>query len=205
MRLGLNNVKRSEHIQWQRYTYSQYRWYRWRLEMWFLLCNISEVVLAAQCMQPINRHALWFFLWCITTSSVSLPTSWLSVCSISYHKSSETVQCAVTDQAVLIKPRTEQQRQIMSKWWVVSIPFKLICFDWILRVPLLCDSEVSLLRTQGKKTQHRRKVMSLFPSVSGTGLNVSDNESIPGSHDGGSATNSQIVELRRIPIADTHL
>uniref|UniRef100_A0A8C3ATC8 G-protein coupled receptors family 2 profile 2 domain-containing protein n=1 Tax=Cyclopterus lumpus TaxID=8103 RepID=A0A8C3ATC8_CYCLU len=37
------------------------------------------------------------------------------------------------------------------------------------------------------------------------GLSVSDNESIPGSHDGGSITNSQIVELRRIPIADTHL
>uniref|UniRef100_A0A8B9KFU6 Adhesion G protein-coupled receptor V1 n=1 Tax=Astyanax mexicanus TaxID=7994 RepID=A0A8B9KFU6_ASTMX len=32
-----------------------------------------------------------------------------------------------------------------------------------------------------------------------------DNESIPGSHDGGSVSNSQIVELRRIPIADTHL
>lgn len=47
--------------------------------------------------------------------------------------------------------------------------------------------------------------MQPFVSVSGTGLNVSDNESIPGSHDGGSVTNSQIVELRRIPIADTHL
>lgn len=39
----------------------------------------------------------------------------------------------------------------------------------------------------------------------GTGLNVSDNESIHGSHDDGSVSNSQIVELRRIPIADTHL
>lgn len=39
----------------------------------------------------------------------------------------------------------------------------------------------------------------------GSGLNVSDNESIHGSHDGGSVANSQIVELRRIPIADTHL
>uniref|UniRef100_A0A8B9KDR7 Adhesion G protein-coupled receptor V1 n=1 Tax=Astyanax mexicanus TaxID=7994 RepID=A0A8B9KDR7_ASTMX len=38
-----------------------------------------------------------------------------------------------------------------------------------------------------------------------SGLNLSDNESIPGSHDGGSVSNSQIVELRRIPIADTHL
>ncbi|XP_014844179.1 PREDICTED: G-protein coupled receptor 98 isoform X1 [Poecilia mexicana] len=45
----------------------------------------------------------------------------------------------------------------------------------------------------------------IFALKTGTGLNVSDNESIPGSHDGGSIANSQIVELRRIPIADTHL
>ncbi|XP_059193370.1 adhesion G-protein coupled receptor V1 [Centropristis striata] len=45
----------------------------------------------------------------------------------------------------------------------------------------------------------------IFALKTGTGLNVSDNESIPGSHDGGSISNSQIVELRRIPIADTHL
>ncbi|XP_074526084.1 adhesion G-protein coupled receptor V1 [Halichoeres trimaculatus] len=45
----------------------------------------------------------------------------------------------------------------------------------------------------------------IFALKTGTGLNVSDNESIPGSHDGGSVINSQIVELRRIPIADTHL
>ncbi|XP_070760191.1 adhesion G-protein coupled receptor V1 [Enoplosus armatus] len=45
----------------------------------------------------------------------------------------------------------------------------------------------------------------IFALKTGTGLNVSDNESIPGSHDGGSVSNSQIVELRRIPIADTHL
>ncbi|MED6278676.1 Adhesion G-protein coupled receptor V1 [Characodon lateralis] len=45
----------------------------------------------------------------------------------------------------------------------------------------------------------------IFALKTGTGLQVSDNESIPGSHDGGSVTNSQIVELRRIPIADTHL
>uniref|UniRef100_A0A665TER5 Adhesion G-protein coupled receptor V1 n=1 Tax=Echeneis naucrates TaxID=173247 RepID=A0A665TER5_ECHNA len=45
----------------------------------------------------------------------------------------------------------------------------------------------------------------IFALKTGTGLNASDNESIPGSHDGGSVTNSQIVELRRIPIADTHL
>ncbi|KAK9522609.1 hypothetical protein VZT92_019059 [Zoarces viviparus] len=45
----------------------------------------------------------------------------------------------------------------------------------------------------------------IFALKTGTGLNLSDNESIPGSHDGGSITNSQIVELRRIPIADTHL
>ncbi|XP_074494393.1 adhesion G-protein coupled receptor V1 [Sebastes fasciatus] len=45
----------------------------------------------------------------------------------------------------------------------------------------------------------------IFALKTGTGLNVSDNDSIPGSHDGGSISNSQIVELRRIPIADTHL
>nr|XP_057927104.1 adhesion G-protein coupled receptor V1 isoform X2 [Doryrhamphus excisus] len=45
----------------------------------------------------------------------------------------------------------------------------------------------------------------IFALKTGSGLNVSDNESIPGSHDGGSVTSSQIVELRRIPIADTHL
>ncbi|XP_049326601.1 adhesion G-protein coupled receptor V1 isoform X2 [Astyanax mexicanus] len=45
----------------------------------------------------------------------------------------------------------------------------------------------------------------IFALKTGSGLNLSDNESIPGSHDGGSVSNSQIVELRRIPIADTHL
>lgn len=45
----------------------------------------------------------------------------------------------------------------------------------------------------------------IFALKTGSGLNISDNESIPGSHDGGSVSNSQIVELRRIPIADTHL
>uniref|UniRef100_UPI003AAD5B8E adhesion G-protein coupled receptor V1 n=1 Tax=Centroberyx gerrardi TaxID=166262 RepID=UPI003AAD5B8E len=45
----------------------------------------------------------------------------------------------------------------------------------------------------------------IFALKTGTGLNVSDSESIHGSHDGGSVANSQIVELRRIPIADTHL
>ncbi|XP_051546873.1 adhesion G-protein coupled receptor V1 isoform X1 [Myxocyprinus asiaticus] len=45
----------------------------------------------------------------------------------------------------------------------------------------------------------------IFALKTGSGLNVSDNESIHGSHDGGGAANSQIVELRRIPIADTHL
>ncbi|XP_029685938.1 LOW QUALITY PROTEIN: adhesion G-protein coupled receptor V1 [Takifugu rubripes] len=45
----------------------------------------------------------------------------------------------------------------------------------------------------------------IFALKTGTGLNLSDNESIHGSHDEGSVTNSQIVELRRIPIADTHL
>ncbi|XP_056276017.1 adhesion G-protein coupled receptor V1 [Pseudoliparis swirei] len=45
----------------------------------------------------------------------------------------------------------------------------------------------------------------IFALKTGAGLSMSDNDSIPGSHDGGSITNSQIVELRRIPIADTHL
>ncbi|KAL0979759.1 hypothetical protein UPYG_G00189270 [Umbra pygmaea] len=45
----------------------------------------------------------------------------------------------------------------------------------------------------------------IFALKTGSGLNISDNESIQGSHDGGSVANSQIVELRRIPIADTHL
>uniref|UniRef100_A0AAY5F034 G-protein coupled receptors family 2 profile 2 domain-containing protein n=1 Tax=Electrophorus electricus TaxID=8005 RepID=A0AAY5F034_ELEEL len=45
----------------------------------------------------------------------------------------------------------------------------------------------------------------IFALKTGSGLNVSDNGSTHGSHDGGSAANSQIVELRRIPIADTHL
>ncbi|XP_058231364.1 adhesion G-protein coupled receptor V1 isoform X3 [Hemibagrus wyckioides] len=45
----------------------------------------------------------------------------------------------------------------------------------------------------------------IFALKTGSGLNLSDSESIHGSHDGASMTNSQIVELRRIPIADTHL
>ncbi|XP_051923302.1 adhesion G-protein coupled receptor V1 [Hippocampus zosterae] len=45
----------------------------------------------------------------------------------------------------------------------------------------------------------------IFALKTGSGLTVSDSESIPGSHDGGSVSSSQIVELRRIPIADTHL
>ncbi|XP_019908355.3 adhesion G-protein coupled receptor V1 isoform X2 [Esox lucius] len=45
----------------------------------------------------------------------------------------------------------------------------------------------------------------IFALKTGSGLNISDNESIQGSHDDGSTANSQIVELRRIPIADTHL
>ncbi|XP_030633613.1 adhesion G-protein coupled receptor V1 [Chanos chanos] len=45
----------------------------------------------------------------------------------------------------------------------------------------------------------------IFALKTGSGLNVSDTESAHGSHDGGSVANSQIVELRRIPIADTHL
>lgn len=45
----------------------------------------------------------------------------------------------------------------------------------------------------------------IFALKTGTGLTVSDTESTHGSHDGGSVANSQIVELRRIPIADTHL
>ncbi|XP_053337317.1 adhesion G-protein coupled receptor V1 [Clarias gariepinus] len=45
----------------------------------------------------------------------------------------------------------------------------------------------------------------IFALKTGSGLNLSDSESIHGSHDGASVANSQIVELRRIPIADTHL
>ncbi|KAE8635798.1 hypothetical protein XENTR_v10002742 [Xenopus tropicalis] len=45
----------------------------------------------------------------------------------------------------------------------------------------------------------------IFVLKAGSGLNISDTESGHGSQDGGSMANSQIVELRRIPIADTHL
>ncbi|KAM4707152.1 adhesion G-protein coupled receptor V1 [Discoglossus pictus] len=45
----------------------------------------------------------------------------------------------------------------------------------------------------------------IFVLKAGSGLNISDTESCHGSQDGGSMPNSQIVELRRIPIADTHL
>lgn len=52
---------------------------------------------------------------------------------------------------------------------------------------------------------HSHLFLLFFFSISGAGLSVSDNESCHGSQDGGSMANSQIVELRRIPIADTHL
>ncbi|KAM8960806.1 adhesion G-protein coupled receptor V1 [Pelodytes ibericus] len=45
----------------------------------------------------------------------------------------------------------------------------------------------------------------IFVLKAGSGLNISDTESCHGSQDGASMGNSQIVELRRIPIADTHL
>ncbi|XP_071995626.1 adhesion G-protein coupled receptor V1 isoform X3 [Engystomops pustulosus] len=45
----------------------------------------------------------------------------------------------------------------------------------------------------------------IFVLKAGSALNISDTESCHGSQDGGSMANSQIVELRRIPIADTHL
>ncbi|XP_055460041.1 adhesion G-protein coupled receptor V1 [Psammomys obesus] len=45
----------------------------------------------------------------------------------------------------------------------------------------------------------------IFALKTGAGLSVSDNESGQGSQEGGTPTDSQIVELRRIPIADTHL
>ncbi|XP_061478182.1 adhesion G-protein coupled receptor V1 isoform X3 [Rhineura floridana] len=45
----------------------------------------------------------------------------------------------------------------------------------------------------------------IFALKTGAGLNISDTESCHGSQDGGPMVNSQIVELRRIPIADTHL
>ncbi|KAF6125476.1 hypothetical protein HJG60_009913 [Phyllostomus discolor] len=45
----------------------------------------------------------------------------------------------------------------------------------------------------------------IFALKTGAGISVSDNESGQGSQEGGTLTDSQIVELRRIPIADTHL
>ncbi|XP_060617754.2 adhesion G-protein coupled receptor V1 isoform X2 [Anolis sagrei] len=45
----------------------------------------------------------------------------------------------------------------------------------------------------------------IFALKTGAGLNISDTESCHGSQDGSTMVNSQIVELRRIPIADTHL
>ncbi|XP_016041836.2 adhesion G-protein coupled receptor V1 [Erinaceus europaeus] len=45
----------------------------------------------------------------------------------------------------------------------------------------------------------------IFALKTGAGLSISDNESGQGSQEGGTLTDSQIVELRRIPIADTHL
>uniref|UniRef100_F7FXQ0 Adhesion G-protein coupled receptor V1 n=1 Tax=Monodelphis domestica TaxID=13616 RepID=F7FXQ0_MONDO len=45
----------------------------------------------------------------------------------------------------------------------------------------------------------------IFALKTGAGLSASDNESGQGSQEGGTMTDSQIVELRRIPIADTHL
>ncbi|XP_062985697.1 adhesion G-protein coupled receptor V1 [Elgaria multicarinata webbii] len=45
----------------------------------------------------------------------------------------------------------------------------------------------------------------IFALKTGAGLNLSDTESCHGSQDGSTMVNSQIVELRRIPIADTHL
>ncbi|XP_069081373.1 adhesion G-protein coupled receptor V1 [Pleurodeles waltl] len=45
----------------------------------------------------------------------------------------------------------------------------------------------------------------IFALKAGSALNISDSESCHGSQDGGGMPPSQIVELRRIPIADTHL
>ncbi|XP_069769167.1 adhesion G-protein coupled receptor V1-like [Narcine bancroftii] len=45
----------------------------------------------------------------------------------------------------------------------------------------------------------------IFALKTGAGLGASDNESCHASQDGRNVANSQIVELRRIPIADTHL
>ncbi|XP_033623594.1 adhesion G-protein coupled receptor V1 [Fukomys damarensis] len=45
----------------------------------------------------------------------------------------------------------------------------------------------------------------IFALKTGAGLSVSDTESGQGSQEGGALSDSQIVELRRIPIADTHL
>ncbi|KAM9330953.1 adhesion G-protein coupled receptor V1 [Gastrophryne carolinensis] len=45
----------------------------------------------------------------------------------------------------------------------------------------------------------------IFVLKAGSGMNISDTESCHESQDGSGMANSQIVELRRIPIADTHL
>ncbi|XP_077203699.1 adhesion G-protein coupled receptor V1 isoform X3 [Paroedura picta] len=45
----------------------------------------------------------------------------------------------------------------------------------------------------------------IFALKTGAGLTISDTDSCHGSQDGSSMVTSQIVELRRIPIADTHL
>ncbi|KAM5191785.1 adhesion G-protein coupled receptor V1 [Mantella aurantiaca] len=45
----------------------------------------------------------------------------------------------------------------------------------------------------------------IFVLKAGSGMNISDTESCHGSQDGSGMASSQIVELRRIPIADTHL
>nr|XP_056705119.1 adhesion G-protein coupled receptor V1 [Euleptes europaea] len=45
----------------------------------------------------------------------------------------------------------------------------------------------------------------IFALKTGAGLTISDTDSCHGSQDGSNMINSQIVELRRIPIADTHL
>ncbi|XP_053146642.1 adhesion G-protein coupled receptor V1 isoform X4 [Hemicordylus capensis] len=45
----------------------------------------------------------------------------------------------------------------------------------------------------------------IFALKTGAGLTIGDTDSCHGSQDGSNMVNSQIVELRRIPIADTHL
>uniref|UniRef100_A0A8B9KGD3 Adhesion G protein-coupled receptor V1 n=1 Tax=Astyanax mexicanus TaxID=7994 RepID=A0A8B9KGD3_ASTMX len=85
---------------------------------------------------------------------------------------------------------------------LLSFPWELQHCHILTATPWQEEIKLSLKRKQRTKYF---VIITLFSRLYSSGLNLSDNESIPGSHDGGSVSNSQIVELRRIPIADTHL